>query len=87
MKHLKTYEENEILYKPKFKVGDIVYVSTDRETAVLKKNKPYKIKNIERKELSNLPHFYYELIKLSDHIYSEDRFMSELDYEAYKFNL
>jgi len=88
MKYIKTFE-NVIDEPPKFKKGDIVYIvnvdNQDHLYTHLKKDTPYIIDNVEFGIKT-----YLVSIKNNtgtSTFYSQNRFISELEYNSKKFNL
>ena len=86
MKYIKKYEFNNP-NEPKFKVGDIVYYKKlfERQPLYLKPNKKYTIKKVDR---TNYKYYIvYTLEEIEFHSFEEDCFISELEYNAKKYNL
>ena len=81
MKYIKTYEHNNP-NEPKFKVGDTVY--SIKNTMYLTTDRPYTIAKVIR---TNYNYITYALKGINFHSYIEDSFISELEYNANKYNL
>lgn len=86
MKHLRAYEENEI--KPKFEVGDEVYLWNYAKTK-LDNTKKHKVLSVKRaiNYLEGIEHFYYKLTELENLDVREDMMMPSYEVDAKKYNL
>ena len=91
MRYIRTFENswnNEKLKNSKFKVNDIVFCVNPGGTSNLQKDVPYKIIDVTRGPGG----YYYDVAtghnyNLEGCEYSENRFISELEYNANKYNV
>jgi hypothetical protein len=92
MKYIKKFEDKFYIKKiieSIFKSGDIVYCIDDKRLFIINKGEKYMIRDV----IYDDQEFKYTLLdslgndEVGDVAYSERRFISELDYNANKYNL
>ena len=82
MRYIKTFENNK---SPEFKVGDFVYADNTQNSLTLDKNIKYEI--IDVISPTQWQSYKYELKEFPGEHFSEYRFISEMEYDAKKYNL
>jgi len=90
MKYIKTFE-NSKGSNPKFKIGDFVYCinSENSNNHDLQENIKYEILSVQSMHVGDVDeysHFYF-LKEIPHTMFFEKRFISEIEYEAKKYNL
>lgn len=82
----KVFEKN-ISRKPEFSVGDFVYADNIMNSLELDNDVKYKIKEVLMDDSFGIKSYKYKLKEYPDTCFFEYRFISELEYNAKKYNL